>query len=283
MKLDEYTEVIVDKLAIRKNVMTLGVLVRNTLGKPEELEVKLAVKFENASEIRILPLPIRDTSFDENGSYIGYAVFDYELDTVFENKNLNEFKVLVQAYNGQGYETILVDVENFSQLKEENEYICVVEEGSIIIRRKKQIKSYSNNIIVKFLCSIYRIVEFLIGTLLIPLFLLDGIYVVALGNRRRFEENSYGGSQLKRTILFAKWRYSSFCRWTINIATLKRLILNIVSSVLSLFCRRDSVLFVSSRREDVTGNIAYVNDVLQEKGAKVSFWLVPGKTKAVNY
>ena len=283
MKLDEYTEVIVDKLAIRKNVMTLGVLVRNTLGKPEELEVKLAVKFENASEIRILPLPIRDTSFDENGSYIGYAVFDYELDTVFENRNLNEFKVLVQAYNGQGYETILVDVENFSQLKEENEYICVVEEGSIIIRRKKQIKSYSNNIIVKFLCSIYRIVEFLIGTLLIPLFLLDGIYVVALGNRRRFEENSYGGSQLKRTILFAKWRYSSFCRWTINIATLKRLILNIVSSVLSLFCRRDSVLFVSSRREDVTGNIAYVNDVLQEKGAKVSFWLVPGKTKAVKY
>lgn len=283
MKLDEYTEVIVDKLAIRKNIMTLGVLVRNTLGKPEDLEIKLAVKFENATETRILPFPIRDTSFDENGSYIGYAVFDYELDTIFKNGDLNEFKVLVQAYNGQGYETILVDVENFSQLKEENEYICLVEEGNITIRRKKKMKAYGNNVIVKLLCGIYRILEFVIGTLLIPLFLLDGIYVVVLGNRRRFEENSYGGSQLKRMLLFAKWRYSSFCRWTINIATLKRLMLNIASSVLSLFCKRDSVLFVSSRRGDVTGNIAYVNNVLQEKGAKVLFWLVPGKTKAVSY
>lgn len=70
MKLNENTEVYVDRLAIRNNIMTLGVLAKSTSGKPESLEIKLAVKFENKSETRILPLPITDTSVDEHGNYI---------------------------------------------------------------------------------------------------------------------------------------------------------------------------------------------------------------------
>jgi CDP-glycerol glycerophosphotransferase (TagB/SpsB family) len=150
-----------------------------------------------------------------------------------------------------------------------------------VIRRKKKLKPYPDNWLISLLCSIYRVIEFVIGTLLIPLFLLDGIYVIQLGKRRRLLEETYGGSQLKRTILYAKWRYSSFCRWTINLATLKRMILNLTASFLSLFSKKDSVLFVSSRRNDITGNIAFVNDALQEKNVKVLFWLEPGKTKFV--
>lgn len=282
MKLNENTEVYVDKLAIRNNIMTLGVLAKSTSGKPESLEIKLAVKFENKSETRILPLPITDTSIDEHGNYIGYAVFDYELDTLFTNRDLNHFVVRLQAYNGRQYQDVLVDNEDFNQIKEENEYFCTVSEQKIIIKRKKPV-THPDNWLVSLFGSLYRIIEFVIGTLLIPLFLLDGIYVVWFGKRRRFEENTYGGSQLKRTILFAKWRYSSFCRWTVNLATLKRLLLNISTSILSLFCRKKCILFVSSRRNDITGNIAYVNDVLQERNAKVLFWLEPGKTKFIKF
>ena len=119
-----------------------------------------------------------------------------------------------------------MDNEDFNQIKEENEYFCTVSEQKIIIKRKKPV-AHPDNWLISLFGSLYRVIEFIIGTLLIPLFLLDGVYVVLLGKRRRFEENTYGGSQLKRTILFAKWRYSSFCRWTINLATLKRLLLNI--------------------------------------------------------
>jgi CDP-glycerol glycerophosphotransferase (TagB/SpsB family) len=281
MKLDEHTEVFVDKLAIRKNIMTLGVLVKNTSGKPESVETKLAVRFQNSSESRILPLPITDTSFDEQDNYIGYAVFDYELDTIFAKQDLNEFFVFVQAYSNGRYEDVLIENSDFNQVKDENEYACLVEQQKIVIRRKKKLKPYPDNWLISLLCSIYRVIEFVIGTLLIPLFLLDGIYVIQLGKRRRLLEETYGGSQLKRTILYAKWRYSSFCRWTINLATLKRMILNLTASFLSLFCKKDSVLFVSSRRNDITGNIAFVNDALQEKNVKVLFWLEPGKTKFV--
>lgn len=281
MKLNENTEVYVDKLGIRKNVMTLGALVKDISGKPESLEVKLAVRFENESEIRILPLPVTDTSVDEHGNYIGYAVFEYELDTLFGNRDLNRFVVRLQVYNGNQYQDVIVESLEFNQIKEENEYFCTVSDQKIVIQRKKPVKAYPDNCVVSIFCGLYRVVEFIIGTLLIPLFLLDGVYVVLLGKRRRFEENTYGGSQLKRTILFAKWRYSSFCRWTINFATLKRFVLNLSASFLSLFCRKKCVLFVSSRRNDVTGNIAYVNDVLQEKNAKVLFWLEPGKTKSL--
>lgn len=45
MKLNEYTEVYVDKLAIRKNIMKIGVLIKDMSGQPESLEVKLAVEF----------------------------------------------------------------------------------------------------------------------------------------------------------------------------------------------------------------------------------------------
>ena len=282
MRLNDETEVLIDKLAIRRNIMTLGVLVRNTAGKPEELEIKLAVKFDNASESRILPLSITDTSFDENGAFIGYAIFDYELDALFFSNNLNAFTVIVQAYDGQVYQDVVVEGKDFNQVKDENEYACLTENGVIHIKRKKPVK-YHKNILTSVFCFLYRVVEFLIGTLLIPLFVLDGIYVHVLGNKRRYMENTYGGGQLKRTLLFAKWRYSSFCRLTMNRATIKKTFLNLLASFLSLFFSKNHILFVSSRRTDLTGNIAYVNNILQEKNAKVLFWLIPGKTKHMTY
>lgn len=282
MRLNDETEVLIDKLAIRRNIMTLGVLVRNTAGKPEELEIKLAVKFDNASESRILPLSITDTSFDENGAFIGYAIFDYELDALFFSNNLNAFTVIVQAYDGQAYQDVVVEGKDFNQVKDENEYACLTENGVIHIKRKKPVK-YRKNILTSVFCFLYRVVEFLIGTLLIPLFVLDGIYVHVLGNKRRYMENTYGGGQLKRTLLFAKWRYSSFCRLTMNRATIKKTFLNLLASFLSLFFSKNHILFVSSRRTDLTGNIAYVNNILQEKNAKVLFWLIPGKTKHMTY
>ena len=127
MKINAQTEVLVDKLAIRRDVMTIGVLVRNTSGHPEDVEIKLAVKFENDRESRILPLRVTDTSFDENGNYIGYAVFDYELDTVFFRSDLNAFTVTIQVYDGQTYQNVLVKTTEFNQVKEENEYACKLE------------------------------------------------------------------------------------------------------------------------------------------------------------
>lgn len=283
MKLNAQTEVLVDKLAIRRDVMTVGVLVRDMSGNPESVEIKLAVKFENDKETRILPLSVTDTSFDEQGNYIGYAIFDYELDAVFFRSSLNAFTVTVQAYDGHGYQDVIVEGKDFNQVKDENEYACTLEQGVITIKRKKPVKIPKKNPILSLLTFLYRLVEFVIGTLLIPLFLLDGIYVYGLGHTRRFMENTYGGSQLKRILLFAKWRYSSFIRLTMNRVTLKRTFLNIAASVLSVFCKQEHILFVSSRREDLTGNIAYVNEILQEKNARVLFWLVPGKRKYMTY
>ena len=283
MKLNAQTEVLVDKLAIRRDVMTIGVLVRDMSGNPESVEIKLAVKFANDKETRILPLSVTDTSFDENGNYIGYAIFDYELDAVFFRSNLNAFTVTVQAYDGHGYQDVYVEGKDFNQVKDENEYACTLEQGVIHIRRKKPMKVPKNNPLLALLTFCYRAIEFVVGTLLIPLFLLDGIYVYGLGKKRRFMENTYGGSQLKRILLFAKWRYSSFIRLTMNRVTLKRTFLNVAASVMSVFFKQEYILFVSSRREDLTGNIAYVNEILQEKNAKVLFWLVPGKRKYMTY
>lgn len=283
MKLNAQTEVLVDKLAIRRDVMTIGVLVRDMSGNPESVEIKLAVKFANDKETRILPLSVTDTSFDENGNYIGYAIFDYELDAVFFRSNLNAFTVTVQAYDGHGYQDVYVEGKDFNQVKDENEYACTLEQGVIHIRRKKPVKVPKNNLLLALLTFCYRAIEFVVGTLLIPLFLLDGIYVYGLGKKRRFMENTYGGSQLKRILLFAKWRYSSFIRLTMNRVTLKRTFLNVAASVMSVFFKQEYILFVSSRREDLTGNIAYVNEILQEKNAKVLFWLVPGKRKYMTY
>ena len=283
MKLNAQTEVLVDKLAIRRDVMTIGVLVRDMSGNPESVEIKLAVKFANDKETRILPLSVTDTSFDENGNYIGYAIFDYELDAVFFRSNLNAFTVSVQAYDGHGYQDVIVEGKDFNQVKDENEYACTLEQGVIHIRRKKPVKVPKNNPLLALLTFCYRAMEFVVGTLLLPLFLLDGIYVYGLGHTRRFMENTYGGSQLKRILLFAKWRYSSFIRLTMNRVTLKRTFLNVAASVMSVFFKQEYILFVSSRREDLTGNIAYVNEILQEKNAKVLFWLVPGKRKYMTY
>ena len=258
--------------------MELGVMVRDTSGKPEDLEIKLAVQFINKKENRILPLPITTSNYDEAGNYVGYAMFEYELDALFKNGDLNEFIVNIQVYNGNGYKDVVIDQSDFIQLKDENEYVCLVENNRIVVRRKHPV-TYHRNWLISLLSRLYRIVECGIGTLLIPLFLLDGVYVVSLGNKRRFLEETYGGSQLKRVLLFAKWRYSAFCRLNINRATFKKIFLNATSCMFSIVSQKDSILFVSSRRTDLTGNIAYVNHELKKTDAKILFWLEPGKTK----
>lgn len=282
MKLTETTEVIVDKLAIVQDVMFLGVLVRDTSGKPEDLEVKLAVKFDNKTESRILPLSITTTTFDEYGYYVGYGIYNYELDALFFGNDLNHFTVTVQAYDGREYQNVVVENNDFNQVKDENEYACFVDAGVITIQRKKPVK-YANNPLISVLCGLYHVLELFVGALLIPIFLLDGIYIHMLGNRRRFLEHTYGGSQLKRTLLFAKWRYSAFSRVTLNRATFRKWMINGICMLVNPFCKKDSILFVSTRRTDLSGNIAYVNDVLQEKGANVLFWLIPGKVKYMKY
>lgn len=279
MRINEVTEVYVDKIAILDDVMTLGVLVKNTSGKPDSVETKLAVRFEKPSETRIFPLPVRSTSFDEDGNYAGYAMFEYELDNIFFSGELNEFSVVVQIYNGNDYENVLVEDMTFDQVREKSGYVCRLEHNTIVVSRKKQLRPYPHNFLLSFFCGVYRLLEYVMGILLIPLFLLDGIYRIMLGKSRLPYEETFEGGQLKQVILFAVWRYAAFCRCTVNIARLKKGILEIFASLFSVFCRKDHILFVSSRRGDVTGNIAFVNDVLQKKGAKVLFWLEPGRLK----
>lgn len=283
MKENAHTTIEIDKLAIRRNVMTIGVLVRDTSGHPEDLELKLAVVFSNGRETRILPLPVTASNYDEHGNVICYAILDYELDCLFGNKDLNEFYVDVQVYNGTEYERIFVKDASFSQVKDENEYALFVEEGRIVIRRKKKVKPFVKNPILRFFGMLFRFVEILIGTLLLPVFLLDGIYVVYMGNSRWMEEETFGGSQLKRALLFAKWRYSAFCRWSATASMIKGFVLNVAASFFSLFTRGKAILFVSSRRGDLTGNIAYVNEELKAKNVKVLFWLEPGKVKYIKW
>jgi CDP-ribitol ribitolphosphotransferase len=280
MQLNEHTKVWVDRLAIRRNVMTLGVIVKDTSGRPEQTELKLAVEFINSDETRILPLPISATSLDENGYYTGYAVLDYEMDVLFKNKDLNEFQVNVQIYDGTTYQDITVPDETFSQLKDENEYQCTVENERIMIRRKQPVHTW-NNWFLSLLSGIYRLVEILIGIVLIPLFLIDGFYLTYMDKERWGEEKTFGGRHLKRMILFAKWRFSSFCRWSATIAKIKRTLLNIFIAIFSPFCKKRYILFVSTRRNDLTGNVAFVNEVLQERNEKVLFWLEASKTKYI--
>ena len=273
MQLNEATEVLVDRLTIQNNIMTLGALVKNNSGVPKELGTKFSVIFKNKSETRILPLPITDINIDENGDCIGYAIFKYELDVLFKNRDLNEFAVVVQAYNKGSYVDIIVEDMGFNQIKKGSEYACLLENGTIIIRRKRPVKQNQPNWFISFFCSVYRIAEFLLGTLMLPLFFLDGIYVIVLGAPRRSEEGSFEGTQLVRLLRFVRGRYSAFCRMDISLAAMKTMILNLTASLLTVFCRKDGILFVSSRRNDLSGNIAYVNEILQRENVKVRYWL----------
>lgn len=281
MQLNESVTINIDKLMFQKNVLTLGVLVKDAAVSRKRMESKLAVVFENESETRYMPMPITASNYDEKGMYTGYAFFDFELDTIFENNDLNDFLVHVEIYNGQEYKEVLSDTDTFMQLKKADEYRCFLDEGRIHICRKRLIKPYPHNILVTLFGTLFRLVEIIIGTLLLPLFVLDGLYVVYLGNRRWLEEQGFGGSRLKRFLLFAKWRYSSFCRLSVNFALINSTVLNVLSTVFSVFMPKKHILFVSSRRKDITGNIAYVNDVLGKKNVQALFWLEPGRIKDI--
>jgi CDP-glycerol glycerophosphotransferase (TagB/SpsB family) len=283
MRLKEFCEVYIDKLVVRDNILTLAVAYKDASVGAADTIPRFSVKFENAEEMRILPLPIVGISFEEKGVGVCYAQFDYELDCLFSNGNLNEFTVVVQVYNQEKFEELDVEEMTWNPFGGKCEYTCAVENRRVVLRRKKSLQVPSGNWFVKLFCGVYRLAEIIIGTLLLPLFLLDGIYVVVLDRPRRSGEKSFGGGTLQRILWFVVERYEAFCRCMVNVTSVKRAVLDYLSVFLSLFCKKEGVLFVSSRRDDVTGNIACVNEVLKEKDVNVLFWLESGKVKHLKF
>ena len=122
-----------------------------------------------------------------------------------------------------------------------------------------------------------RIVNAFLGILCIPWYLIDVLGIIFLPTERKDKKLNKLG--LKSKIFhYLAWRFFSFCRFPKGKIQVKTDIMKMTYKLSNAFHRRKkNILFLSNRRNDLSGNFEYVYRYMKDApDAKLDFWLNPG-------
>jgi Putative glycosyl/glycerophosphate transferases involved in teichoic acid biosynthesis TagF/TagB/EpsJ/RodC len=236
---------------------------------------KVRAIFEAGAEDRRLPLVV-EASYIANDleSNIIYAKYEYFFDYLFMHKEPNaKIKLRFALAYGDEYvenmpfslsRDVSFENEKFkvTALKEEGyftfEEIKIENEAFSIGRRILLFLGKGIKELIRFL---YNLILYLIGIVLIPLFCVDAVMAKLNLSEQSMSNRSTG---LKWFLSHVRWRYSSFCKKNLSLLGLKEWYLK------KTFCHYSSkpvvqnrISFLSSRRDDMTGNLGFIYDMVK--------------------
>lgn len=233
---------------------------------------KVTAIFSNGVEERRLPVLIESVRTTEDmRTCVIYAKYAYYLDKLFIPWNPNE-SITVRfalSYGKSYYEEIPftysrdIPFENEEFLIESN-----ATKGSLTINRKEQVEieeeSYSlGKAVLGFFTTIYSAILFVLAVLLIPLFIVDAI-LSKLGISPESRQNKLEG--IAWYLSHIRWRFCSFYKKDLGVRAFK---LWFLTKTYQYYCKKpvcnNRVTFLSSRRSDMTGNLAFVYEAIENR------------------
>ncbi|BCN29786.1 CDP-glycerol glycerophosphotransferase family protein [Anaeromicropila herbilytica] len=252
---------------------------------------KIRVVFENGKEDRRLPMIIEANYYtNDMESNIIYAKYHFNLKKVFNDWDPNEN---VSIYFALAYGNNYVEKIPFSFSRDvvlENEFYLIdanEEKGKIHFERISPEDDLSEENPVKekiklFISSIYSFLLYLVGILVLPLFVLDAI-LSRMGMSSKSSANKFTG--VKWYLSHIRWRYSSFCKKNIGLKDMK---LNYLRRRYNHYIHHpvvsNRIAFLSSRRNDITGNLGFVYDQIKDnKELDIQFLLDPSNLKEMSF
>ena len=245
--------------------------------QPGQRAPRIELLFSNQYDNRRLVLPNASFEYDEDtgkGTFMG--TYSYFLDYLFWDCRWKDCRLAIDVdYDSRIYEKVPFFVEFIGQGKNElieihPDFVEIHMPQEIDCRHEQQ-----PNAVQTVLAILLKICSYLFAFLLTPFFALDVLGMLTL--HTEYVDPKLTGGFGSKFLHLMGWRYFSFCRNSRGSMGFKAQFLKLSYLTFSAFHpRKRGIMFLSNRRNDLTGNMEYVYEHLKkEREVPFYFWLHP--------
>lgn len=285
-------KLVVHRLILREDKLELAISAQGPFN-PKVRDPKLIVTFRNGTQSRRIPLVIRCYQKEEDGNCFILASYTYNLKYLFYKQPYNrqiDFSFEIR-YGRTVLEDIpfefnpedervteiltrevaigVADVESSSWRQEFVEYEIEYSKESdkvSLVAKPEQEKMFKDHKVRKavntVIIGIWRFILFWISVGLLPVFLIDAM-LAAVGCQPKMAKIENNG--LIYILKHARSKMDAFSKVPIGIIAAKFACMTVANTVASwLPIKKNRVAFLSNRRDDLSGNFEFVNEILKQ-------------------
>lgn len=235
---------------------------------------KVAVIFDNGKETRRMPVLVQAYFPTDNAErFVIFAKYNYDMEYLFyqkpENQKISFYfeiiygdTVLTHVPYIFGSDVKLDEDEKYkiSLNKETNEMVYEVRDNIEEEKKERPIVQVLQGLVR----GIWSIVLLALCIPLFPFFLVESVFA-KLGCAATMPRNRKKNSGLIFFLQHLRWRINSFTHINFGITDAKKnFYQNVFKFASTMKVKKNRIVFISSRRTDLTGNFEYVHNLLLE-------------------
>lgn len=238
---------------------------------------KIVLHFNNDKEDRRIPFVLSNVTCIDGKCFFS-GKYTYRLDLLFwktKNQHL-PFDMHINFGFADFYEEpVSIDLTPEYFEVDDKYYGYKLNENSIsfLPNKKKLVHSPVSRFCIGFVDFLIRLLEFIVAIAMLPIFAIDGL--LRISDVKKFPKKFNDESLFKRYLAFVFSRFSQVTTFKIAIWTVKRFIFKLCFSLYKLKkVNNNKITFISLRRDDISGNFAFVYDKLKnDKSLDIGFIL----------
>ncbi len=271
----------VREMVIKENKLTLTItgeirdesINSHFLSKP-----KIVLHFINEKEDRRIPFVLSNVTYIDGKCFFS-GQYTYLLNMLFwkTRRVYSPFDMYINFSFADYYEE-KINVNLMPEVFETDDkcygYKFEGNHFTFIPNPKKIEHSPVVSFIAGFLIFLIKFIEYIAAIILLPVFLIDGLLQIT--GLRQMSERFNDESVIKRYFAYVFWCFSRVSTTKVSIWTAKRYIFKKCFAFYKTFnkVQNNKITFISLRRDDLSGNFAFVYDKLKDdKSLEINFIL----------
>ncbi len=228
---------------------------------------KLVMHFNNGQEDRRIPFVLSNVVHVDGKCYFS-GRYTYRLDLLFwkTREDYLPFEMFLNLSFADYYEEkIKVDLTPVEALSDNKCFRYIVKGNHMLFMPNKRAIKHNpvSRFIVTFFFKLLKVIYYFIAIAMIPLFFIESL-VKSTGIKKmpaKFNDESF----FMRLFAYTFWRFSNVSTVKVSLWTAKRYIFKRIYGFCKLFrIKKNKITFISLRRDDLTGNFAFVYDKIKD-------------------
>lgn len=216
-----------------------------------------------------------------------YAEYPVNLETLMVTERVQDYTISFDfVYGEELHKDIQLDVQLEEGILNQQGIYKDKETGRLILKADRRPPGVIERIwrsVKCVLAPVYQGITYLIALLLLPWYFVDAVASIILGISDTYPKNT--GNILQRFLRHISWRYSKVCKYDVGYTGIKNGFLNFIYYICHIIpVKSRQVLFLSSRRDDLTGNFSFVYDELKkDNSVHMKFVLDPHEIREMSF
>ena len=260
----------VKELLIEDNKLTLnimGTITDSVINAHFVSKPKVILHFINKREDRRIPFVLSNVIHTDGKCYFS-GRYTYRLDLLFWKtaKDYLPFDMYLNFSFVDFYEEkIPVDLTPEQKQLSSRMFRCEVQGNHLHFLPDKRaiLRSPFRRFVVKLTSKLLKLIQYIIAICMLPIFFIDAVlhFSGVLQLPARFNDESSS----KRFFAFMLWRFSEVSDCKVALWTFKRWLFKRSYAFFKLRkVKQNKITFISLRRNDITGNFAFVYDKIKD-------------------